>query len=75
MGQRFTAVLAVEWREVLDWKWYSERPLVFDYVILTKKIGARKAREIRDKTDLRLDLWERGTHAGLVGDTLAEGRA
>ena len=27
------------------------------------------------KIDHRLYVWERGTHAGLVGDVLAEGRA
>ena len=27
VGRRFTAVLAVKWQVVLDWKWNSKRPL------------------------------------------------
>ena len=75
LGHRFTAVLATEWRGVLGRKWNSERPLVFAHVVLTKTLDACKAREIRARIDRRLDLWERGSHAGLVGDALTEGRA
>ena len=75
LGHRFTAVLAAYWRGVLGWKWNSERLLVFDHVILTKTLGACKAREIQEIIDRRLDLWERGSHAGLVRDALTEGRA
>ena len=32
VGRQFTAVLAIEWRGVLDWKWNYEQPLVFAYV-------------------------------------------
>ena len=60
---------------MLDRKSNSERHLVFAYVVLTKTQGACKTREIRARIDLRLDLWERGIHTGLVGDALAEGRA
>ena len=42
---------------------------------MTKTLGARKSREIQDRIDRRLDLWERGLHVGLVGDALLEGRA
>ena len=44
-------------------------------MILTKTLGACKARKIQARIDRRLDLWEREIHAGLVGDALAEGRA
>ena len=59
MGHRFTEIVAVEWREVLDRRWNSERPLVFAHVVLTKTLGTYKAREIRASNNLRLDLWER----------------
>ena len=75
MGCRFTAVLAVEWRGVLNQKCNSKIPLVFSHVVLTKTLVACKAMEIRARIDRRLYLWERGIHAGLVGDTLAEDRA
>ena len=60
---------------MLDRKWNSEIPLVFAHVVLTKILGAQKSREIRARINRRLDLWERGIHASLVGDKLAEGRA
>ena len=53
---------------MLDWKWNSKRPLVFAHVVLKKTLGTRKAREIRTRINRRLDLWERGMHACLVGD-------
>ena len=60
--------------------WNSERPLVFAHVVLTKTLGIRRAREIRARITRRIDLWERGQHAGLVGYAEAkraarEGRA
>ena len=44
-------------------------------MVLTRTLGTLKAREIRERTDLRMDLWERSIHAGLVGGTLAQVRA
>ena len=41
---------------MLDRKWNSKRPLVFDHVVLTKTLGAHKAREIQERIDSRLDL-------------------
>ena len=60
---------------MLGRKWNSKRPLVFAHVVLTKTQGARKSREIRARINRQLDLCERGIHAGLVGDALAEGRS
>ena len=60
---------------VLDRKWNSEQPLVFAHVVLTKTLGARKAREIQSRINRWLDLWDRGLHSGLVGDALTEGRS
>ena len=75
VGRRFTDILAAEWWGGLGRSWNSERPLVFDHVVLTKTLGVRRAREIRARITRRMDLWERGQHAGLVGDTKAEGAA
>ena len=44
--------------------WNSWRPLVFAYMVLTRALGARKAREIYVRIDHQLDLWERGIQAG-----------
>ena len=60
---------------MLNRKWNAERPLIFSHVVLTRTLGARKDREIQVRIDRQLDLWERGIHAGMVGDALAEGRA
>ena len=72
-GRQFTAILAAEWRGVLGRSWNSERTLVFAHVIITKTFGVHRAREIRARITRRMDLWERGHHAGLVGDAEAEG--
>ena len=75
MGRRFTAILAAEWSGVLNRSWNSERPLVFAHVVLTKTLGIRRAQEIRARITRCMDLWERGHHAGLVGNAEAEGAA
>ena len=38
-------------------------------------MGVRRGQEIRARITRRMDLWERGHHAGLVGDAKAEGAA
>ena len=60
---------------MLNRSWNSEKPLVFAHVILTKTLGIRWAREIRARITRRIDLWERGQHAVLVGDAEVEGAA
>ena len=42
MGRRFTAILAVEWRGVLNRSCNSERPPVFAHVSLMKMLGVRR---------------------------------
>ena len=71
VGCRFTSILAAEWREVLGRTWNSERPLDFAHVILMKTLGIRRAGEIRSRITRCMDLWERGHHTGLAGDTEA----
>ena len=53
----------------------SKMPLVFSHVVLTKTLGVRRAKEIRERITRRMDLWERGLHVGLEGDAEAEGAA
>ena len=45
------------------------------HVVLSKTLGIRRAWEIRARITRWMDLWERGLHAGLVGDAEAEGAA
>ena len=73
VGRRFTAILAAEWRGVLGRSWKYNRPLVFAHVVLMKTLGIHRAKEIRERITRWMDLWERGLHAGLVGDDEAEG--
>ena len=47
-------------------------PLVFSHVALMKTLGVCRAKEIRVRITRRKDLWERGIHADLVGDSDAE---
>ena len=72
MGHRFTAILEAEWQGILGRIWKSERPLFFAYVTITKTLGVRRAKEIQVQITRRMELWERGIHAILVGDTKAE---
>ena len=67
------AILAAEWQGVISRSWNSKRTLVFAHVVLTKTLGVCQAREIRARITRRMDLWDRGQHAGLVGDAKAEG--
>ena len=73
VGRRFTEILAAEWQGVHGRSWISERPLVFAHVFLTKTVGVRRAKEIWARITRRMDLWDRGLHAGLVGYAKAEG--
>ena len=66
-------ILAEEWQEVLDQSWDFNRPLFFTHVVLTKTLSVLRAQEIWVQTTRRMDLWERGFRAGLVGDAEAEG--
>ena len=67
--------MAAEWREIQGRTWNSDRTLIFAWVVLTKTLGVRRAREIRAMITRQMDLWERGLHAGLVGDAEVEGAA
>ena len=75
VGRRFMEILAAEWRGLLDMSWNSERPLIFAHVVLTNMLGVCRAKEIRARITRRMDLWDKGLHAGLVGDTESEGSA
>ena len=59
----------------LSRKWNSERLLIFAHIVLSKTLGIRRAREIRDRITRRMDLWERGQYVGLVGDAKGDGAA
>ena len=49
------------------------RPLIFAHVILTQKPGTHQAKEILARISRRIDLWESGSHAVLVGGIEEEG--
>ena len=68
LGRQFIIILTAEWQGVLNISCTSNRPLIFTHVILTKKLGVCRSREIRARVKSRMELWERGLHAGLVGD-------
>ena len=53
---------------MINWKNNSKRPLFFSHVVMNYTLGAHKARDIRARINLPLDLWERGIHTGMVGD-------
>ena len=65
----------VEWLGVTNCKCNYEIPLLFAHVVLTRTLSIRKAREILARINRRLDLWEIGIHARLVGDVFTEVRS
>ena len=69
------SILDAECWGVLRRTWKSKRPLIFAHVVLTKTLGVCRAREIWVRIIRQMDLWERGLHAGLVGDAAAKGDA
>ena len=71
--RRFAATLVAEWQVVINRSCNYERPLIFSQVVLTKVLGIRRARGIWKHITRRINLWERGLHAGLVGEAEAEG--
>ena len=72
VGRWFTEILAAKWPEVINRICYSDIPLLFANVVLTKALGVRRNREIRSIISRRIDLWNRGLHTGLVGDVAVE---
>ena len=71
--RRFTSILAAEWWGILGRSCNSKSPLVFPHVILTKNLGIRRTKDICANITRGVELWERGLHAGLVGDSEVEG--
>ena len=67
------SIFVSEWLGVFNRSCNFERPLVFFHFILAKALGIRWARYYRSRISRRMDLWERGVHAGLVGVAEAEG--
>ena len=45
--KHFMAILKEELQRILKKSWNSERPLIFDHVILTKMLDIFQAREVR----------------------------
>ena len=50
VGKTFIGILTKEWKGVLERKWNSERPLIFQAVILQRSLDIHGAGEIRKKT-------------------------
>ena len=72
MRRQFTSIMDAELIGVLNRSWKYERPLVFSHVILTNTLVISRARYIWSRISRRLELWDRGLYAGLVGDTDVE---
>ena len=61
----FMAILEEEWLGVINWRWNSNRPLIFDHIVFSKTIGVCRAQEICMQIRRRMDLWEGGIHMGM----------
>jgi hypothetical protein len=72
VGRRFVATLAREFKGVQARQWNSEHPLVFVSVVLQTTPGVKRARDIRQRLEQRMNLWDQGQFAALVDDTEAE---
>ena len=55
--------------------WNSNRPLVFEHIVLTKMLGIHYDWEIWERISQHMDLWDKGLHKGLMGNIDSEGAA
>ena len=72
IGRRFLTIFTSELRGVRIRHWNSERPLVFVATVLQATPGVRRSKDIRQRLNQRMDLWEQGHHKALVDDTECE---
>ena len=66
VGRRFVQQLAREFLGVRERKWNSERPIVFQMVILQTEQPVRRMKDIRKLLNDRLDLWDQGMYTALA---------
>ena len=74
VGNRFLTRLIAEFQGVRERAWNSERIIVFIVVVLRSSTAVKRARDVRKRIDMRLDLWDEGFFDALVDDTEAEAR-
>ena len=53
--------------------WNSNRPLVFEYTVLTKMLGIHYEWEIWERINQHMELWDKGLHKGLMRNLESEG--
>ena len=70
VGRRFVNALVGELRGIRDWRWNSERFIVFQPLTLQRARHVTESRDIRHRIENRLDAWEAGRYGMLVEDTL-----
>ena len=70
VSRRFVGMLGAKLQGVWDWRWNSERFIVFQTVILQRARHVTASHAIRRQIEKRLDAWGAGNHAMLVRDTL-----
>ena len=68
IGKSLVSLWAKELRGVRERKWNSERPLVFLAVVLRRRPGCTRSRDIKRRVEHRLALWEQGKFDALVQD-------
>jgi hypothetical protein len=71
IGQRFLRLFAKALRMVQERKSNSERALLLPCVILWKDLRVKRAQNIKSRLERQMDLWEGGSIAELVQDTVA----
>lgn len=74
VGRRFLTTLIREFRGVRERRWNSERPLVFQAVVLQRRKGVTAAKDIRSLLQQKMDLWDKGKIPTLLADMEAESR-
>ena len=74
VGKRFVSMMANLWQDVMDRKCNSEIPILFPTIILRKKYGIYKAKDIKRRITRRLDAWDNQKFDALVQDTIDQAR-
>ncbi len=72
LGQQVVSTMAREFGGVREWRWNSERALIFAACVLRKSPGVIRARNIKRRVECRLRLWTDGHYDALVQDIVGE---
>jgi hypothetical protein len=70
VGRRFLAIFVQLWYDVIDRKCNSEKPFLFQAVVMQRAPTVKGFSAVRKRLTQRMNMWEAGDISSLVDDTL-----